>query len=170
MTPAERVAFVLHDVFGVAFPEIAEVVGRSPAAVRQLATSARRRVHDAQATSVPREEHASVVRAFLAACEGGDLTALLEVLAPTVELRSDGGGIVRAARNPVRGSSKVGRFLLGVLEKQSSWRLGLTETADGLAVAFLEGGTVQGVVNLRVADGRVSDVWIVLNPAKLTRW
>ncbi|HJQ06669.1 MAG TPA: RNA polymerase sigma factor SigJ [Nocardioides sp.] len=170
MTPAERVAFVLHDVFEVPFPDVAEVVGRSPAAVRQLATSARRRVQAAREGAAPTAEHAAVVRAFLAACEGGELGALMEVLAPTVELRSDGGGVVRAARNPIVGASKVARFLLGVIEKQATWRLGLTETGDGLAVAFLDGERVAGVVNVRVEDARVRDVWIVLNPEKLTRW
>ena len=170
MTPAERVAFVLHDVFEVSFPEVAEVVGRSPAAVRQLATSARRRVAAARENVAPTAEHSAVVRAFAAACQTGDLAGLMGVLAPSVELRSDGGGIVKAARNPIFGASNVARFLLGVLEKQASWRLGLTETGDGLAVAFLDGEAVQGVVNLRVEGARARDVWIVLNPQKLTRW
>jgi RNA polymerase sigma-70 factor (ECF subfamily) len=170
MTPAERVAFVLHDVFGVPFPEIAEVVGRSPAAVRQLATSARRRVHAAREQAAPAAEHAAVVRAFAAACAGGDLDALLTVLDPSVELRSDGGGLVKAAPNPIFGAAKVARFLLGVFDKVPQWRVRLCETTDGLGVAFERDGRVEGVVNLRVADGRIGDVWIVLNPQKLSRW
>jgi RNA polymerase sigma factor (sigma-70 family) len=170
MTPAERVAFVLHDVFGVPFPEIAEVVGRSPAAVRQLATSARRRVHAARAQAAPAAEHAAVVRAFAAACAGGGLDDLLAVLDPSVELRSDGGGLVRAAPNPIFGADKVARFLLGVFVRVPQWRVRTCETADGLGVAFERDGRVEGVVTLRVADGRIGDVWIVLNPRKLSRW
>jgi RNA polymerase sigma factor (sigma-70 family) len=170
MTPAERVAFVLHDVFGVSFPEIAEVVGRSPAAVRQLATSARRRVHASRERLAPAAEHSAVVRAFAAACAGGDLSALLAVLDPSVELRSDGGGVVRAAPKPILGAEKVARFIAGILLKRPEWRLGLRETPDGLAVAFEHGDAVEGIVNLGVVDGRVHDVWIMLNPAKLSRW
>lgn len=170
MTPAERVAFVLHDVFGVPFPEIAEVVGRSPAAVRQLASSARRRVHAARERTAPAAEHAAVVRAFAAACADGDLDALLRVLDPSVELRSDGGGLVKAAPNPIFGAAKVARFLFGVFDRVPQWRVRLRATADGLGVAFEREGRVEGVVNLRVTGGRIADVWIVLNPEKLSRW
>jgi RNA polymerase sigma-70 factor (ECF subfamily) len=170
MTPAERVAFVLHDVFGMPFPEIAAIVGRSAAAVRQLASSGRRRVREERSPVAPAAEHAAVVRAFVAACETGELERLLAVLAPGVELRSDGGGVVKAAPNPILGADKVARFLLGIFARRSEWTLGLRETADGLAVAFEHDRQVEGIVNLRVVDGRVGDVWIVLNPEKLTRW
>lgn len=170
MTPAERVAFVLHDVFGLPFAEVAEVVGRTPAAVRQLASSARRRVAEHRNAVVPTPQHDAVVRAFGAAASGGDLGALTALLDPSVVLRSDGGGVVRAALNPVSGASQVARFLLGVMVKRPTWRLVERATADGLGLVLAEGGTVRGVVNLRVADGLVTDVWMVVNPAKLAAW
>ena len=170
MTPAERVAFVLHDVFAVPFGDIAEVVGRSPAAVRQLATSARRRVAQQRVDVAPLPEHDDVVRAFVSATSGGDLGRLVALLDPSVTLRSDGGGRVSAARNPIEGPEKVARFLLGVLTKRPTWTIRTEATADGLGFTFVEDGVHRGVANLRVAGGRVTDVWIVLNPDKLARW
>lgn len=170
MTPAERVAFVLHDVFAVPFPEIAEIVGRSPAAVRQLATSARRRVAESRSRTVARAEHDRVVAAFGAAAASGDLAALVSVLDPDVVLRSDGGGLVTAARKPVLGADHVARFLLGLLAKNPDDQVEPLETTDGAGFAVRRGGVVIGVVNLRVVAGRVADVWIVMNPEKLGAW
>ena len=170
MTPAERVAFVLHDVFAVPFDEIAEVVGRSSAATRQLAASARRHVREHRATAVSRQEHDAAVRAFLDASRRGDVHDLMRVLAPGVELRADGGGLVTAARNPVLGSDRVARFVLGVLTKRPDLVLEETRTADGLAFTMTAGGQVLGVASFRVVDGRVADVWFALNPQKLTSW
>lgn len=171
MTPAERVAFVLHDVFGLPFPEIAEVVGRSPAAVRKLATSARRRVDGHRGAVAGPPEHDAVVSAFVAAASGGDLGALTSLLDPSVTLRSDGGGVVRAAINPVHGASKVARFVLGVLRKNPTWRAAELATADGLGLALVDADEeLHAVINLGVAGGRVTDVWMVVNPGKLTGW
>lgn len=170
MTPAERVAFVLHDIFAVPFGDIAGVVGRSPAAVRQLAASARRRVAEQRDDVAPLPEHDDVVRAFVSATAGGDLGRLVTLLDPSVTLRSDGGGRVSAARNPIAGPEKVARFLLGVLTKRPDWAIQTEATADGLGFTFVEDGAHRGVASLRVAGGRVTDVWIVLNPDKLARW
>lgn len=170
MTPAERVAFVLHDVFALPFPEIAEVVGRSPAAVRQLATSARRRVNEHRSAVVPPLEHDAVVRAFVTAAAGGDLGALASLLDPSVTLRTDGGGVVSAARHPVLGPDKVARFVLGILRKRPTWTLEERVTADGLGFCFVDGDTVRVVANLRVVAGVVTDVWWMINPGKLTSW
>jgi RNA polymerase sigma factor (sigma-70 family) len=170
MTPAERVAFVLHDVFAVPFPEIAEIVGRSPAAVRQLATSARRRVASERSRSVARAEHDSVVAAFGAAAAAGDLAGLVAVLDPEVVLRSDGGGLVSAARKPVLGAENVARFLLGLLAKNPDDRVEPLETTDGAGFAVRRSGAVIGVVNLNVVAGQVADIWIVMNPEKLGAW
>lgn len=170
MTPAERVAFVLHDVFAVPFPEIAEIVGRSPAAVRQLATSARRRVASERSRRVARTEHDEVVAAFGAAAASGDLAALVAVLDPDVELRSDGGGLVSAARKPVLGAENVARFLLGLLAKNPDDQVEPLETTDGAGFAVRRAGAVIGVVNFNVVAGRVADVWIVMNPEKLGAW
>ncbi|MGR0319419.1 sigma-70 family RNA polymerase sigma factor [Agromyces sp. ZXT2-3] len=170
MTPAERVAFVLHDVFAVPFPEIAEIVGRSPAAVRQLATSARRRIAAERSRRATRAEHDAVVAAFAAAAQAGDLAALTRVLDPDVVLRSDGGGLVSAARKPVLGADNVARFLLGLIAKNPTDQIAPAATADGTGFAVLRDGTVIGVMNLNVVDGSVADVWIVLNPEKLEAW
>ncbi|MBC7275467.1 RNA polymerase sigma factor SigJ [Nocardioides sp.] len=170
MTPAERVAFVLHDIFAVPFGDIASVVGRSPAAVRQLASSARRRVAEQRGEVAPLPEHDDVVRAFVSATAGGDLGRLVSLLDPSVTLRSDGGGRVRSALNPIEGPEKVARFLLGVLTKRPTWTIRTEATADGLGFTLVEGDVHRGVANLRVVDGRVTDVWIVLNPDKLGGW
>ncbi|MFS0853527.1 RNA polymerase sigma factor SigJ [Microbacterium sp. 179-I 3D4 NHS] len=170
MTPAERVAFVLHDIFDVPFGEIAEIIDRSPAAVRQLATSARRHVREQRATVVPRAEHDRVVRAFQRASRTGLVEELLRVLAPDVELRSDGGGVVRAALNTVSGADRVARFLLGIAGKRPDMRLEELETGDGLAFLFREHGDVVSVMNLGVQHDRVSRLWIMMNPEKLSHW
>lgn len=170
MTPAERVAFVLHDIFDVPFTEIAGIIGRSSAAVRQLATSARRHVREQRATAVPRAEHDRVVRAFQVASRTGGIDELLRVLAPDVELHSDGGGIVRAALNVVSGADRVARFLLGIAAKRPDMRMEEQQTGDGLALVFREHGAVVSVVNLAVEAGAVTRVWIMMNPTKLTSW
>lgn len=170
MTPAERVAFVLHDVFAVPFDEIAAAVGRSSAAVRQLAASARRHVRENRATAVPRAEHDRVVRAFQDAARTGEVAALMRFLAPDVELRSDGGGVVRAALNVVSGKDNVARFLFGIAAKRPDMTMHEQSFGDGLGFVFREHGAVVAAMNLRVDAGVVSRVWIVLNPAKLTQW
>ncbi|WP_078714307.1 RNA polymerase sigma factor SigJ [Agreia bicolorata] len=177
LSPAERVVFVLHDVFAVPFGEIADIVGRTPDACRQLATSARRHVRERRAGRVSTAVHDEVVQAFVAACRGGDLAALTAVLDPAVELRSDGGGFVSAARKPVRGALNVARFLLGIMEKQPDTVVAAELTGDGIALRFGPGSgdTVAGVLNLHVRQNEsgaphIADVWIAMNPEKLTLW
>ncbi|MEW2245663.1 RNA polymerase sigma factor SigJ [Streptomyces sp. NPDC026666] len=170
LTPAERTAWVLHDVFGTDFNEVAVVVGRSPAAVRQLAARARKHI----AARVPRTEvdtgrHRAAVEAFTAASRSGDVRALLAVLDPDVTLTSDGGGVVTAARRPVEGADRVARFLAGVAEKQPAGTTlvpVLVNGEPGLTVLDARGATV-AVVSLTIADGRVVRVDMVLNPRKL---
>jgi hypothetical protein len=164
------VAFILHDVFGYPFDEIAAIVGRSPTATRQLASSARRRVRSERTRPVDPAEHARLVRAFGDACNRGDLDALTALLDPAVSLRSDGGGIVKAALNPITGAAKVARFLLGVMAKQPTVRLAPLTTADGPALALVQDDVVTGVINLRPAGDHISRVWIQFNPHKLTQW
>lgn len=170
MTPAERVAFVLHDVFAMPFDEIAEIVGRTPAACRQLAASARRHVRSSRERQVTPAEHDEVVRAFAAAARAGDLAALITVLDPEVVLRSDGGGLVSAARRPVHGADRVARFLLGALQKNPSAEVLDEQTPDGLGFTLRADGRVIGVVTLEVIAGAVTDVRLVMNPEKLTMW
>ncbi|AYG05196.1 RNA polymerase sigma factor SigJ [Gryllotalpicola protaetiae] len=170
LTPAERVVFVLHDVFTVPFPEIAESVGRSAAACRQLATAARRKVRGAAARKVSREEHDAVVRAFAAATRSGELDRLIAVLDPNVALRSDGGGVVSAARNPLFGPDHVARFIVGILQKRPEVEVLEQETNDGLGFAMWNDGRIIGVVTLEVEGGLVADIKLVMNPAKLSLW
>jgi RNA polymerase sigma-70 factor (ECF subfamily) len=170
MTPAERLAVVLHDVFAVPFAEIAEIVGRTPASCRQLAASARSRVEHQAARKVPRQEHDRVVRAFAAANRSGDFEALIRALDPNVVLRSDGGGIVTAARNPVYGADRVARFLMGALQKDVGVEVVEQETNDGLGFALWDEGHIVGVVTLEVADSVIANVRMVVNPHKLSLW
>ncbi|RLK47477.1 RNA polymerase sigma-70 factor (ECF subfamily) [Microbacterium telephonicum] len=175
LTPAERVVFVLHDVFAVSFDEIAAVIGRSAAACRQLASSARRRVRDGRRRAAARERHDTLVAAFVAACATGELAAVVAALDPDAVLRSDGGGVVSAARRPVHGADAVARFLLGLARKNPTARLEPVVTGDGAGVAIRDGDALLGVVTVGVsgeadADARITDVWIMRNPAKLRLW
>jgi RNA polymerase sigma factor (sigma-70 family) len=170
MTPAERVTFVLHDVFAMPFDDIAAVVGRSTAACRQLATSARRRISATRNQQVTKSQHDDVVRAFAAAALSGNFEQLIAVLDPDVVLRSDGGGIVSAARNPVVGADRVARFLIGVITNPKGIGVADLQTNDGLAFAMWQDGRIVGVVNLGVAGSTISDVWMVMNPEKLSLW
>jgi RNA polymerase sigma-70 factor (ECF subfamily) len=173
LSPAERTSFVLHDVFGMEFDGVAEVVGRTPAACRQLAARARRHIRERTPRFDARpEEQRRVLDAFLGAAVGGDLGALLEVLDPDVVLRSDGGGLVSAARRPVSGADNVGRFLHGLITRQMG---GPDVTAEVTTVNGAPGvvarsaGSVIAVLTLAVADGRVKEIAIVRNPEKLRR-
>ncbi|MGV9573665.1 sigma factor-like helix-turn-helix DNA-binding protein [Streptomyces nigra] len=170
MTPAERVTFVLHDVFGVPFDEIAGVVGRSPAAARQLATSARRHVRRGRRAQVSPHQHDEVVRAFRDATVGGNIEDLLRLLAPDVELRVDGGGFVNAAPRVIRGSDHVARWFMGVMRRQPALRLERRDTADGLGYILRSGGDRYGMMTFDVSAECVTNVWLMLNPMKLTNW
>jgi len=170
MTPAERVAFVLHDVFALPFDEIAEIVGRSAAACRQLASSARRRVAQAPLRSVTRAEHDRVVSAFAVAAQSGELAQLISVLADDVVLRSDGGGRVSSALKPIHGADRVARFLLGIAQKRPDIATLPLETHDGLGFALWDEGRIVGIITLDVQDGRVSSVQMMRNPDKLGLW
>jgi RNA polymerase sigma-70 factor (ECF subfamily) len=170
MTPAERVAFVLHDVFGLPFTEIAETVGRTPAACRQLASSARRRLARRPPGSSTAEEHGRVVSAFREACETGDLDALVALLDPDVESRSDGGGKVRAALRPVIGRDKVARLFLGLMRREPEVELVEDEVNGTPGVAVRIAGTTIAVLATEVRDGLIADLWLVVNPDKLRAW
>ncbi|RLU76983.1 RNA polymerase sigma-70 factor [Streptomyces griseocarneus] len=171
LTPAERTAFILHDVFAVPFGDIAEVVGRTPMSVRQLASRARKRVRaEAPRRSVDRNEHQRTVEAFLSAVLGGDFETLLTTLDPDVTWCSDGGGKVTAARRPVVGSDKVARFVQGVARglDPATMRVVLREVngAPGLVFSDPEGGRLM-VLGFTVHDGRITEVDLVANPDKL---
>ena len=171
LSPPERTAFVLHDLFGLAFGEIATIVGRSPASVRQLASRARRRVREhAPPQSADPAGHRQVVAAFEAAAASGDLAALIRMLDPDVVLVSDGGGVVTSARKPVTGADRVARFVLAVIAKaQDEGRLERVDVngAPGFAVYYRD--ELAGIVSVTVAGERVARVDIVRAPGKLPR-
>lgn len=166
LSPAERTAFVLQDVFGMSGPEVAEVVGRTPAAVRQLASRARKHVEQ----GTPRfpaspDEQKKVVSAFALAWRSGDLSALLGVLDTNVSLTADGGGKVPAIRQPVRGAELVAKLLLGWYQVAGGWgRAVLVNGQPGLVVFD---GTHTGVFSFTVDDGRIVAIDVVRNPDKL---
>lgn len=141
LTPAERVAFVLHDVFGVPFAEVSEVVGRSVVSCRQLAASARRHVGQRRGAGVTRERHDALVAAFAEATATGELARLIAVLDPEVVLRSDGGGAVSAALRPVRGADHVGRFLLGLARKNPDAEYSAMQTPGGAGIVIRVGAS-----------------------------
>jgi RNA polymerase sigma-70 factor (ECF subfamily) len=168
MAPAERVAFVLHDIFRYPFAEVAAIVGRTPAACRQLASSARRRVEAARAPLSPTAQHARVVREFKLAWEAMDIDALVGLLDPDATAVGDGGGVVTALPHPIEGARRIARFLAG----RRPDRLVLHECAvngqPGL-VAHLDGAVVS-VYAFDITDGRIRRIWAVLNPEKLRPW
>lgn len=170
LTPAERVAFVLHDVFGSDYLEVAEVLDRSEAACRQLVSRARQRVRDRtprfEADARRRDE---VAGRFMRASTTGDLAGLLEVLAPTVVLRSDGGGKASAARNIVAGADRVARFIEGLTSRAPA-DVEVEARGFNASPGFVVrrgDGTIDSVWTIDVADGQIVGVNMVRNPDKL---
>ena len=170
MTPAERVTFILHEVFRYPFAEVAEIVGRTPAACRQLATSARRRIRAAQPVPTPAAQRAETVRSFRQAWQAKDIAALIGLLDPSATAVADGGGLVAAALHPVEGGEQIARYLVGLAELAGALELRET-TVNGQPglVATHEGVTV-GVYAFAIAGDRIQRIWVVRNPQKLRRW
>ncbi|GJF28517.1 RNA polymerase sigma24 factor [Kitasatospora sp. NE20-6] len=172
LSPAERAAFVLHDVFSVGFDEIATTLDRTPQAARQLASRARRRVREGgRRGTVDPAEHRQAVTAFAAATARGDLQALLAVLDPDVVWHSDGGGVVSAGARPVYGADKVSRLVAGLVTRwytpESSYAHVLVNGEPGLL--FLSApDRIAGVMAFTVTDGRIAETYVVVNPEKLS--
>jgi RNA polymerase sigma-70 factor, ECF subfamily len=170
MTPAERVAFILHDVFGYSFAEVAQIVGRTPAACRQLASSARRRVHASQAPAAPAARQAGIVRAFKQAWEAKDIGALIGLLDPGATAIADGGGLVSAVFRPIEGAEQIARYAvdladrapgLTILERTVNGQPGLIAQQDGITVT---------VAAFDIAGDRITHIWAMRNPDKLRPW
>ncbi|EST20791.1 RNA polymerase sigma factor SigJ [Streptomyces roseochromogenus] len=169
LSPLERAVFVLREAFGYPYAEIAALLDRGEAAVRQLAGRARRHVDERRPRyEVDPARRRELTDRFLAAAAEGDLDGLVSLLAPDVRLVSDSGGKARAALRIVHTADKVARFLVGVA-RQSPPDLSarLLETNGGPAVLLLSGGTPDSLFQLDVADGRVTTVYVVRNPDKL---
>jgi len=170
MTPAERVAFILHDVFRYPFAEVAGIVGRTPAACRQLASAARRRIRAAQAPVSPAARQSDIVRDFQQAWEAKDIDAIIGLLDPDATAVADGGGLVSAVARPVEGGEQIARGCvdfasraprLKILERTVNGQPGLVAQQDGVTVA---------VVAFDIAGDRIKHIWVVLNPEKLRPW
>ncbi|ETK37729.1 RNA polymerase sigma factor SigJ [Microbispora sp. ATCC PTA-5024] len=167
LAPAERLAFVLHDMFSLPFDEIAAIVGRSPAAARQLASRARRRVQGATVpdADVPRQRE--VVDAFLAAARDGDFEALLALLDPDVTLRADVGAEPPGASRVVSGAAAVAGQALAFAWRAELARPALVNGAAGVLVA--DGDRPVAVMGFAVARGRIMEIDILADPARLRR-
>ena len=172
MTPAERVAFILHDVFRYPFAEIGEVVGRSSEACRQLATSARRRIDGSAGIDTPSADQALLVAAFRRAWEAQDIRALVDLLDPEATVVADGGGLVQAARQPITGGPRLARYLVNLAGKSGELGLRIVETTvNGRpGLAGLMGGETVVVLAFGVESDRIRNVWAVVNPEKLLPW
>jgi RNA polymerase sigma-70 factor (ECF subfamily) len=173
LTPLERAAFLLHDVFGLPFEEVAATLGRDGAAVRQLAARARKHVREQRPRHpVEREEGARLARAFFAASASGDVEGLRAMLAETVALRSDGGGKVIAFLNPIVGVERVLRLYAGLGRKAADHPPELVRTAwiDGLpGYVSRDHLGVWQTTAFEVEDGRIATIYITRNPDKLAR-
>ncbi|MFF1412561.1 RNA polymerase sigma-70 factor [Streptomyces sp. NPDC058289] len=172
LSPPERAVFVLREVFGYSYAEIAEVLGRAEASVRQTGHRARAHVRARRPRfATEPEQRGEVTRRFLAACAGGDLNAVMELLAPEVTAWSDGGGKVTAARRPLYGADHVARWLLGMLAKPSLQAVTLESArVNGEeSVVFVYGGAACAALtyDLDAVDGRVVNLRLQVNPEKL---
>ncbi|MET7573696.1 RNA polymerase sigma factor SigJ [Streptomyces sp. NPDC005492] len=170
LEPAERLTFVLHDMFAVPFDDIAPIVERTPATTRQLASRARRRVQGAAPSADPDlGRQREIVEAFLAAAREGDFDALVALLHPDVALRADSGALVRgaAASKAMRGAHAVAEQALMFAPFAHFARLALVNGSVGLVNA--EEGQVLSVMGVTVADGRITEMYILSDPDRLAR-
>ncbi|MGW8990150.1 RNA polymerase sigma-70 factor [Streptomyces zhihengii] len=171
LSPTERAVFVLREVFDVDYDEIAAAVGKSPSAVRQIAHRARRHVDARRPRAVVSQRQTrAAVESFVRALEGGDLQGLLDVLAPDVVYMGDGGGVKHAALRPVVGADKVARLLTGGLGRNTvPLALVPTMVNGGPALAIHLDGVLDGILAAHVEAGRITGLYAVRNPEKLSR-
>jgi RNA polymerase sigma-70 factor, ECF subfamily len=170
LTPVERVVFVLADVFDVPFKEIADTVGKSPEACRQLASRARRRVHDARPRrySPPDDEAARIVGEMLAATTAGDVEGLVKLLAEDAVLVSDGGAHKRAARHPILGRDRLARFMANLGKRYSAEATLEPVALNGeLGMVISLEGRREAAISFEVEDGLVQEVHIIVSDDKL---
>ncbi|MFJ8593318.1 RNA polymerase sigma factor SigJ [Streptomyces sp. NPDC093598] len=169
MTPAERVAFVLHDVFRYPFAEIAAVLGRTPAACKQLAASARRRVSVAP-PEVTATGRADVVRHVKEAWESKDIAALVGLLDPAAVMTADGGGMVGTVLRPIEGGARIAQYMIAIADKAPGLELVERSVSGVPGLVAQRAGVVMTVAAFEVSGGRVTRIWAVRNPEKLRPW
>lgn len=171
LAPTERAVFVLREVFDVGYDEIAEAIGKTPAAVRQIAHRARRHVDARRPREVVSQRRTrAVVESFVKALEGGSLQDLLDVLAPDVVYVGDGGGVKHAALRPIVGAGKVARLLTAGLGRNTiplTFRPAMVNGSPALALHL--DGELDSIITAHVEAGRITGLYIVRNPAKLSR-
>jgi RNA polymerase sigma factor (sigma-70 family) len=172
MTPAERVALILHDVFRYSFAEVAGVTGRTPAACRQLASSARRRVLAAQAPAPSSARQAGIIRAFKTAWEAKDIGALIGLLDPDATATADGGGIALTFLEPIHGGERIARAWIEIANNHPPGDVTFLErTVNGQPGLVAEhDGRILTVFAFDVAGDRIRHIWAVRNPEKLRYW
>jgi RNA polymerase sigma factor (sigma-70 family) len=171
MTPAERVSFILHDVFRYPFPEVADIVGRTPAACRQLASSARRRIRAAHPPAAPTTQQAGIVRAFKAAWEAKDIEALIGLLDCDATAIADGGGRATSFLHPIEGSEQIARAWIEIASRKPGNMTFLERTVNGQPGLVAEqDGVIITVFAFEVTDDRIRHIWVVRNPEKLRSW
>ncbi|MFD7548791.1 RNA polymerase sigma-70 factor [Streptomyces sp. NPDC059816] len=171
LSPTERAVFVLREVFDVGYDEIAAAVDKTPAAVRQIAHRARRHVDARRPREVVSQSQTrAALESFSRALEGGDLQGLLDVLAPEVVYMGDGGGVKHAALRPIVGADKVARLLAGGLGKTTvPITFGPTVVNGSPALVVHVDGELDGIMAARVEAGRITGLYVVRNPEKLSR-
>jgi RNA polymerase sigma-70 factor (TIGR02957 family) len=165
--PVERAVFVLHEVFETPYDEVAEIVGKQPATVRQIAHRAREHVAARRPRmQVDRAQQEATLERFMAAVTSGDVRGLVEVLAPDVVLIADGGGLVRAARKPLVGADTVVAFLARVADL--SGLMATTAWFNGMPGARFDVGGDVTAVSLVIQNDRITRIYAIRNPQKLT--
>lgn len=170
MTPAERVSFVLSDVLRFPFSEIGAILGKSDAACRQLAVSARRRVDSTRQCSRDSKRHNDATVALTKALQRGDIEALVALLDPTVTVISDGGGRVRAALRPIVGADRVIRYLSGIRRREADVVTSVVNVNGQAGLRMQRDGVTIAVAALEVREGLITQLWVIRNSEKLTCW
>ncbi len=171
MTPAERVAFILHDVFRYSFAEVAEIVGRTPTACRKLASSARRRICASQAPASPSAQQAGLIRAFKAAWEAKDIGALIGLLDPDATAIADGGGLAITFLRPIEGGEQIARAWAEIANRMPTDMTLLERTVNGQpGLVARQDGVIVTVFAFDIAGDRIKHIWVVRNPEKLRPW
>ena len=169
LTPAERVAFLLREVFDAEYDQVAAALETSEPNCRQIVARARKHIQDRRPRfAVDRDRHTAVLRQFLAACATGDPSQLTAMLSQDAVLYSDGGGKVSAALNPILGADRVARFLIGIGKKLAGVSVQLAEVNGETGAVLFEGGKAFSVMGIELdAEGRISGLYSVSNPDKL---
>jgi RNA polymerase sigma-70 factor (ECF subfamily) len=171
LAPEERAAFLLREVFGTDYDEIARILERRPDAGRQMVHRARQRVHEGRPrVAAPPDAHARLLERFLAALSADDAPGVLALLAPDVAITTDGGGRALAARNRIVGADRVARFLLGIARKFGAGRTMRLGRLNGMpALLEFERGRLRSATTFEVDGSRIRAIYTVLNPDKLRR-